>query len=135
MSLAASQPGTSLFNFSLQEELECSRGLEWKLRIEDSGEWLGVGVGVGGTLESWAEGSVFDLHHLWVVPSGSPRLLVVRLSRMGNVNVKLTIHDRSGRQLDDGRIPHWNVKRSCYPQVSFGGRHGRVVMVSAPTRL
>ena len=135
VSLAASQPGTSLFNFSLQEELEGSRGLEWKLRIEDSGDWLGVGVGVGGTLESWAEGSVFDLHHLWVVPQGSPRLLIVRLSRMGNVNVKLSIHDRTGRQLDDGRIPHWNVKRSCYPQVSFGGRHGRVVMVSAPTRL
>ena len=135
LSLAASQPGTSLFNFPLQTELESSKGVEFRLRVDDGGDWLGVGVGVGGSLESWAEGSVFDLHHLWVVPPGSPRLLVVRLTRMGNGNVKLTVHDRGGRQLDDGRIPHWNVKRSCFPQVSFGGRHGKVVMVSAPSRL
>ena len=134
VALQACRPGTSLFNFPLHE-MKNERGVEWRLRIEDSGDWLGIGVGVGGQLDEWAKGGVFDLHHLWIVPPSAPRVVTLRITPISNGNMKLTIHRPSGQQLDDGRIPHWHCTRTAFPQVSFAGRQGRVTMVATPFTL
>jgi hypothetical protein len=47
-------------------------------------------------------------------------------------SIKLNVFDATGRQLDDGRIPHWALGRIAYPQVSFAGRAGKVSMVGPP---
>jgi hypothetical protein len=127
--------GTCLFNVALHDMLDCnSCVIQWVLKVDDPGDWVGVGVGVGGTLDSWANGTSFDLMHLWIVPQRSPKLLVLRVERDG-VHAKLRVFDRRGKRLDDNRIPHWNATRPAYPQVSFGGRNGRVVMLQGPHRI
>ncbi|KEG15369.1 hypothetical protein DQ04_00091030 [Trypanosoma grayi] len=108
--------------------------LQWVLRVEDPGDWVGVGVGVGGSLEAWAVSRTPDLSHLWVVTCGDSRhTFTLRVTVNPSVgHAKLSIHDGKGKQLDDGRIPQWNATRSCYPQVTFGGRIGEVHLIDGP---
>ncbi|CCW70625.1 unnamed protein product [Phytomonas sp. Hart1] len=92
-------------------------------------------------LEDWQTEKSSDLSHLWIAPysdndkarndKGVVYLLRVMVSsRVGYA--RLSIHDSAGRQLDDGNIPCWSAGRVCYPQVTFGGRIGRVSMVEPP---
>ncbi|RNF23808.1 uncharacterized protein Tco025E_02709 [Trypanosoma conorhini] len=108
--------------------------LEWALRVDDPGEWVGIGVGVGAGLKAWAASRTPDLSHLWVVTLGNTRrVFLLRVTVNPNVgHAKLSIHDGKGKRLDDGRIPQWNATRSCYPQVTFGGRIGEVHLVEGP---
>ncbi|ESL08530.1 hypothetical protein TRSC58_03765 [Trypanosoma rangeli SC58] len=108
--------------------------LEWTLRVEDPGEWVGIGVGVGGGLKAWAASRTPDLSHLWVVTRSNTRhVFLLRVTFNPNVgHAKLSIHDGKGKRLDDGRIPQWNATRSCYPQVTFGGRIGEVNLLDWP---
>ncbi|CUG86052.1 Hypothetical protein, putative [Bodo saltans] len=113
--------------------------VSWTLRIQDPGDWVGVGVGVGAIGAVWRNvtrpgEAASDLSHLWIVPSRAPRVLVLRVT-MTNGIARLTVHDKSGKQLDDGRIAHWHALRSCFPQVTFGGRVGSVALLREPTRV
>nr|CCC54054.1 conserved hypothetical protein, fragment [Trypanosoma vivax Y486] len=137
--------GTCIFNVPLHSILKnlnenqtgVSRAptLQWTLRIDDPGDWLGIGVGVGGDQQTWQVSGVPDLSHLWVVPDDAVQqkfVLRVTLSpRIGHA--KLSIHDNRGRRLDDNNIPQWRATRSCYPQVTFGGRIGVVRLVEGPS--
>ncbi|EAN85803.1 hypothetical protein, conserved [Trypanosoma cruzi] len=108
--------------------------LQWALRVEDPGEWVGIGVGVGGGLKSWSANRTPDLSHLWVVTCGDTRyIFILRVTVQSSVkHAKLSIHDGKGKRIDDGRIPQWNATRSCYPQVTFGGRIGEVYLMDGP---
>ena len=112
--------------------IEEGKLIQWVLRVDDPGDWVGVGVGVGGSIEQWHTGQTFDLSHLWIVSPRMPKTLVLRISSIANGNAKLSIFDKRGKQLDDGRIAHWNTLRPCFPQVSFGGRNGKVTMIETP---
>lgn len=141
--------GTSLFDFPLQSlltALESSipgsrapRCIQWSFWVEDPGDWVGIGVGVGSHIDVWERGTTNDLSHLWIVPQASIgqtfQLRVVVNSNSGHA--RLGVYDQRGRQLDDGSIPLWNASRPAYPQATFGGRAGIVRMVEIPhtTRL
>jgi hypothetical protein len=124
--------GTCLFNCPVQGMIHSDCAVQWTLRVDDPGDWVGVGVGVGGSLDQWHSGETFDLSHLWIVLPRTPKTLVLRVTAIANGNAKLSVLDKRGKQLDDGRIAHWNIQRPCFPQVSFGGRNGKVTMVSTP---
>lgn len=140
--------GTSLFDYPIQDLL-CEedesvavgarralrpRVVQWMLRVDDPGDWVGIGVGVGSTIESWERGRTNDLSHLWIVPyAGDRRIFLLRVTMQPNVgHAKLSIHDSRGKQLDDGSIPQWNASRVCYPQATFGGRTGQVRLIEMP---
>lgn len=108
--------------------------LQWVLRVEDPGEWVGIGVGVGGNIQTWTACRTVDLSHLWVVTSNDTRhTFMLRVTVSSSVkHAKLSIHDARGKRLDDGRIPQWNATRSCFPQITFGGQIGEVFLVDAP---
>nr|CCC95975.1 unnamed protein product [Trypanosoma congolense IL3000] len=139
--------GTCIYDAPLHElfqEVSEARGLstrpiafQWTLRIEDAGTWVGIGVGVGGNLATWSESCSPDLGHLWLVPDDARRqVFVLRVTSIPRVgHAKLTIHNTSGRQLDDGHIPQWRAVRSCYPQVTFGGQLGDVRLIEPPQLL
>ncbi|ORC88338.1 uncharacterized protein TM35_000172100 [Trypanosoma theileri] len=136
--------GTCLLDVSINEMLKeeddvrSSRTkpkyLQWTLKVNDPGEWVGIGVGVGSSPQSWCEGQIPDLSHLWLVTCGNTRhTFTLRVTLNPSVgHAKLSIHDQKGRQLDDGRIPQWNAARTCYPQVTFGGRIGEVNLIEGP---
>jgi hypothetical protein len=110
--------------------------VSWILRIQDPGDWVGVGVGVGAIGAVWRNvtrpgEAASDLSHLWIVPSRAPRVLILRVT-MTNGIARLSVHDKAGKQLDDGRIAHWHAQRSCFPQVTFGGRVGSVALLREP---
>lgn len=111
--------------------------VEWAIRMDDYGDWVGIGVGVGTPMESiGTPDSANDLSHLWLAPFGSGgETYLIRVIAQRNGKAKLHIHDRRGKQLDDGRIPQWNFQRACYPQVTFGGRVGRAELVEIPRRM
>ena len=108
------------------------RTVQWSLRIDDPGDWVGVGVAVGASLDSWQSGQSFDLSHLFFITAHTPRTLVLRISIVG-AQCYLGVHDRHGKRLDDARIAHWHHSRPAFPQVSFGGKHGRVSLLNIPT--
>lgn len=110
--------------------------VSWTLKIQDPGDWVGVGVGVGPIGAAWRNvtrpgEAASDLSHLWIVPSRAPRVVVLRVT-LSNGIARLTVHDKTGKQLDDGRIAHWHAQRSCFPQVTFGGRVGSVALLREP---
>ncbi|SCU67802.1 uncharacterized protein TEOVI_000860200 [Trypanosoma equiperdum] len=139
--------GTCIFNAPIHKIIKACRegrnlstrpiALQWTLRVDDPGEWVGIGVGVGGNLTTWSENHTPDLGHLWVVPEGARRqhfnLRVTLAPRVGHA--KLTVHNTNGKQLDDGHIPQWRAARSCYPQITFGGRIGDVRLIDGPQLL
>lgn len=144
--------GTSLFDFPLHDLLVGGVGqpasggsrrftgrlrcVQWTIRVEDPGDWVSIGVGVGTTIDVWERGRSNDLSHLWIVPSlpcTDRPTYQVRVTVQPTVgHAKLSIHDSRGKQLDDASIPQWNAARVCYPQVTFGGRVGQVRMTQAP---
>ena len=127
-----SSGATCLFDCPLHSLLTNTKSIQWRLRIDEPGDWVAVGVGVGGPIQSWVDGEVYDSGHLWVVPRGAPRVLQFDVVVGQQQNAKLVILDAHGKRLDDGRIPRWNAKRTSYPQVSFGRIQGRVTMLDPP---
>ncbi|KAK7199750.1 hypothetical protein NESM_000021100 [Novymonas esmeraldas] len=136
--------GTSLFDFALHELLSgfdtsntkrrSPRFVQWAIRVEDAGDWVGLGVGVGNTIDAWEQGSTNDLSHLWIVPASlTSQVLYLRVVvNSGSGHAKLTVHDARGKQLDAGEVPQWNAGRPSYPQATFGGHIGVVRMVEMP---
>lgn len=136
--------GTSLFDFALHDLLSSfdasnvkrrsPRFIQWAIRVEDPGDWVGLGVGVGNTIDAWEQGSTNDLSHLWIVPAsmtGSTLYLRVAVQPSSG-HAKLTVHDVRGKQLDAGEVPQWNAARPSYPQATFGGHVGTVRMIEVP---
>ncbi|KAG5470544.1 hypothetical protein LSCM1_01788 [Leishmania martiniquensis] len=136
--------GTSLFDFALHDLLSTlgtpnmkrrsPRYVQWAIRVEDPGDWVGLGVGVGNTIDAWEQGSTNDLSHLWIVPhSFSAQVLYLRVAvNASSGHAKLTVHDARGKQLDAGEVPQWNAARPAYPQATFGGHIGTVRMIEIP---
>lgn len=124
--------GTLLFNVPLAGLIAMHTAVEWKLRVDDCGSWVGVGVGVGDDFNALCQSQTCDTRHLWIAPTNAPRFLRLRVVVGPHKRCKLTIHDIVGRQLDDNRIPHWPTGRLAYPQVTFGATPGHVVMVESP---
>jgi hypothetical protein len=136
--LAATASANSLGpNGSLLFDIEVNRlvsnGIvEWKLRIDDPGSWIGLGVGVGDDFNALANSASCDTRHLWIAPTNVPRFVKLRVAIGPHKHAKLTVHDAIGRQLDDNRIPHWNMSKLAYPQVSFGEVPGSVTLMDVP---
>lgn len=132
--------------------------IEWTLRVDDPGECLGVGVCVGqppnliselsssstttadkkkNNRDSSGNNNLVpsDMNHTCLLISVAPRKRIrVRATLGPHGAVKLSVFDAtSGRLLDDGSVPHWAQNKTAYPQVSFGERSGKVVMVKAPS--
>ena len=106
--------------------------IEWKIRVDDPGDWIGLGVGVG-DIQAWtSDAADCDMRHLWIAPSNAPRVMKVRVAIASHGQAKLTLHDVIGGQLDDNRVAHWPPARAAYPQVTFGRRPGQVTMLEAP---
>ncbi|KPA84684.1 hypothetical protein ABB37_01192 [Leptomonas pyrrhocoris] len=136
--------GTSLFDFPLHELLSTfdasnlkkrsPRYIQWAIRVEDPGDWVGLGVGVGNTIDAWEQGSTNDLSHLWIVPASmTGSVLCLRVTvQPSSGHARLTVHDARGKQLDDGEVPQWNAARPSYPQATFGGHVGIVRMIEVP---
>ncbi|KAG5470958.1 hypothetical protein CUR178_02264 [Leishmania enriettii] len=136
--------GTSLFDFAIHDLLSTlgtsnmkrrsPRYVQWAIRVEDPGDWVGLGVGVGNTIDAWEHGSTNDLSHLWIVPlSMTAQVLYLRVAvNASSGHAKLTVHDARGKQLDAGEVPQWNAARPAYPQATFGGHIGRVRMIEIP---
>ena len=107
--------------------------VEWHLRVDDPGECLWVGASVGADLTDIQSGAApTDMNHMCMLMAPPSRKLRVRLSLGTHGAIKLSVHDASGRQLDDGRTPHWPQGRLAYPQVAFGGRAGAATLTRAP---
>lgn len=105
----------------------------FELRVDDPGECLSVGASVGVPLSSIQLGQQqADIKHLAVLLVPPTRRLKVRLTLGAHGAVKLAVFNASGRQLDDGGVPHWPHTRVAYPLVTFGNRAGSVTMVQAP---
>jgi hypothetical protein len=124
--------GSLLFDVELRRLIGSGNTVEWKVRIDDPGSWIGLGVGVGDDFNALANTASCDTRHLWIAPTNVPRMVKLRVTVGPHRHAKLTIHDSIGRQLDDNRIPHWNVGKLAYPQVSFGETPGAVTMVDPP---
>ncbi|CAG9580217.1 conserved hypothetical protein [Leishmania major strain Friedlin] len=136
--------GTSLFDFALHHLLSTlsasnvkrwsPRYVQWAIRIDDPGDWVGLGVGVGNTIEAWEQGSTNDLSHLWIVPASmTGQVLYLRVAvSSSSGHAKLTVHDVRGKQVDGGEVPQWNAARPSYPQATFGGGIGSVRMIEIP---
>lgn len=136
--------GTSLFDFPLHDLLSSFDGsnvkrrspryIQWAIRVEDPGDWVGLGVGVGNTIDAWEQGSTNDLSHLWIVPASmTGNVLYLRVSvQPSSGHAKLTVYDVRGKQLDAGEVPQWNATRPSYPQATFGGHVGTVRMIEMP---
>ncbi|TPP43661.1 hypothetical protein CGC21_20300 [Leishmania donovani] len=136
--------GTSLFDFALHHLLSTlgtsnvkrrsPRYVQWAIRIDDPGDWVGLGVGVGNTIEAWEQGSTNDLSHLWIVPASmTGQVLYLRVAvSSSSGHAKLTVHDVRGKQVDAGEVPQWNAARPSYPQATFGGHIGSVRMIEIP---
>lgn len=124
--------GTCLFDTDVRALLLKSSTVEWKLRIDDPGTWIGIGVRVGDDENSLGGGDVNESRHLWIAPPNVPRVVKCRVVPGPHGTAKLTIHDTVGRQLDDNRIPHWNKMKAAFPQVSFGSERGSVTMIEMP---
>jgi hypothetical protein len=136
--------GTSLFDFALHDLLSTfdasnvkkrsPRYIQWAIRVEDPGDWVGLGVGVGNTIDAWEQGSTNDLSHLWIVPASmTGHVLYLRVSvQPSSGHAKLTVHDARGKQVDAGEVPQWNAARPSYPQATFGGQVGTVRMIEVP---
>ncbi|KPI90819.1 hypothetical protein ABL78_0052 [Leptomonas seymouri] len=136
--------GTSLFDFALQDLLgafdasnvkkRSPRYIQWAIRVEDPGDWVGLGVGVGNTIDAWEQGNTNDLSHLWIVPASmTGNVLYLRVTvQASSGHAKLTVHDVRGKQIDAGEVPQWNAARPSYPQATFGGRVGTVRMIEMP---
>ncbi|KAG5496204.1 hypothetical protein JKF63_02505 [Porcisia hertigi] len=136
--------GTSMFDFPLQDLLGTfgtsnmkrrpPRYVQWAVRVEDPGDWVGLGVGVGSTIDAWEQGSANDLSHLWIVPASMKnQVLYLRVAvNAGSGHAKLKVHDARGRPLDCDEVPQWNATRPSYPQATFGGVIGSVRMIEIP---
>ncbi|CBZ29531.1 conserved hypothetical protein [Leishmania mexicana MHOM/GT/2001/U1103] len=136
--------GTSLFDFALHHLLgamgtsnvkrRSPRYVQWAIRIDDPGDWVGLGVGVGNTIEAWEQGSTNDFSHLWIVPASmTGQVLYLRVAvSSSSGHAKLTVHDVRGKQVDAGEVPQWNATRPSYPQATFGGHIGSVRMIEIP---
>ena len=124
--------GSCIFNAPLQNMIKKTCMVEWRLKIDDHGDWVGAGVAVGAELADLATGAAADTRHLWIAPAHFPRILRLRISVGPHNHAKLTIHDNNGNQLDDNRVPHWPVNKPCFPQVSFGKVKGKVTMLDPP---
>nr|CAJ2479017.1 unnamed protein product [Leishmania braziliensis] len=136
--------GTSLFDFALHDLLSSfgtphakrrpPRYVQWAIRVENPGDWVGLGVGVGSTIDAWEQGSTNDLSHLWIVPVAMMgQVVYLRVAvNASSGHAKLTVHDARGKQLDAGEVPHWNAARPSYPQATFGGHIGTVRMIEIP---
>lgn len=108
--------------------------VQWAVRIKDPGEWVGIGVAVGKTRDAYIDRSVSnDLSHLWIPPLTASKNEVYWLrASFHNGLAKLSIHDKRGKRIDNGRIPQWNAQRPSYPQATFGGKPGIVELVEQP---
>jgi hypothetical protein len=124
--------GTCVFNFDLSSLLTKLGIIEWKIRVDDPGDWIGLGVGVGDIAAWTSKASDCDMRHLWIAPSNAPRTMKVRVAIASHGQAKLTVHDVVGQQLDDNRVAHWQPGRAAFPQVTFGRRAGQVTMLEAP---
>lgn len=108
--------------------------IEWSIRIDDYGNWVGIGVGVGTRMELiGTPNSTSDLAHLWLPPYGTGgETYFVRVTAQRNGRAKLSVHGRRGKVLDDWSVPQWHSERPCYPQVTFGGKVGHAELVQVP---
>eukprot|EP00796_Vickermania_ingenoplastis_P013284 gene13284-9125_t len=134
--------GSAVFDYSLHHFLSALRHvgksgprekcIQFGFRVDDYGDWVGIGVGVGVPIDTFADAGTSDLSHLWIVPYGAEGETYILRIHEHCGHGKLSVHDRRGKQLDDGRIPRWKADRPCYPQVTFGGKIGHVELVETP---
>ena len=120
--------GACLFNHDLRGMTQRFQSVEWKLRVDEPGEYVGLGVVVTRNIDT--PGSA----HVWLCPAqGMPRVVKIRVAIGPHGMAKLSVFDVFGRQLDDGRVAHWQPSRSAFPVVTFGSKPGKVTMLEPPT--